>query len=242
MSDWVDRAGDVLLAASFVLAVACVVSYAIKTGGAWRASEIGRHLMAFMAAMAAVLTMSFLRIVIVDVLGHEDLPAFRMIRIIVFVGIPVVLGWRLKIIVFSEPTAEEIMMDPQFAKALGLATRNAVQVLVPVLALVSAGTITGADALSVVVAAALAFVASLAKSALDWHASSGAAWYLKVLDRVAPAAIGAVLALWPTDLAGALSANWAAIGEAALGAAGTAFAMWLLEILPAEKAGLRRAA
>jgi hypothetical protein len=130
-------------------------------------------------------------------------------------------------------------MHPRLADALGKATRNAVQVLVPLLALVSAGTVTGADALAVSVAAALAFVASLGKSALDWHAGPDAGLLLRLLDRVAPAAVGAVLALWPSDLAGALSADWAAIGLAAAGAAGTALVMWLLEVLPAESAGLR---
>lgn len=131
-------------------------------------------------------------------------------------------------------------MNPRLADALGKATRNAVQVLVPLLALVSAGTVTGADAASVTVAALLAFLASLGKSALDWHAGPGASLPLRLLDRVAPAAIGAVLALWPTDLAGVLAADWGAIGMAALGAAGTALVMWLLEVLPAESAGLRR--
>ena len=133
-------------------------------------------------------------------------------------------------------------MNPRLADALGKATRNAVQVLVPLLALVSAGTVTGADALAVSVAAALAFVASLGKSALDWRAGSGAPWYLHLLDRVTPAAVGAVLALWPTGLAGALAADWRAIGLAAAGAAGTSLVMWLLEVLPAEAAGLRQAA
>lgn len=133
-------------------------------------------------------------------------------------------------------------MNPRLADALGKATRNAVQVLVPLLALVSAGTVTGADAIAVSVAAALAFVASLGKSALDWRAGADAPWYLHLLDRVAPAAVGAVLALWPTDLAGALSADWRAIGLAAAGAAGTSLVMWLLEVLPAESVGLRRAA
>lgn len=132
-------------------------------------------------------------------------------------------------------------MNVRLADAFGKATRNAVQVLVPLLALVSAGTVTGADAIAVSIAAALAFVASLGKSALDWRAGAGAPWYLRLLDRVGPAAVGAVLALWPTDLAGVLSADWRAIGLAAAGAAGTALVMWLLEVLPAESVGLRRA-
>jgi hypothetical protein len=133
-------------------------------------------------------------------------------------------------------------MNTALADALGKATRNAVQVLVPLLALVSAGTITGADALAVSVAAALAFVASLGKSALDWRAGPDAGLLLRLLDRVGPAAVGAVLALWPTNFAGALAADWRAIGLAAAGAAGTALVMWLLEVLPAESVGLRRAA
>lgn len=130
-------------------------------------------------------------------------------------------------------------MNTAFADALGRATRNAVQVLIPLLALVSAGTVTGADARAVSVAAALAFIASLGKSVLDWHAGPDAGLLLRLLDRVAPAAVGAVLALWPTDLAGMLAADWRAIGLAAAGAAGTALAMWVLEVLPAESVGLR---
>jgi hypothetical protein len=131
-------------------------------------------------------------------------------------------------------------MNTRLADALGKATRNAVQVLVPLLALVSNGSITGADALAVSVAAVLAFAASLGKSALDWHAGPDAGLLLRLLDRMGPAAVGAVLALWPTDLAGALAADWRTIGLAAAGAAGTALVMWLLEVLPAESVGLRR--
>ena len=133
-------------------------------------------------------------------------------------------------------------MNPLLADALGKAARNAVQVLIPLLALVSAGTVTGADAGAVTVAAALAFILSLFKSALDWRAGADAPAVLKLLDRVLPAALGYLIGVWPLDLAGALSTDWPAVGLGTLGAAGTALAMWLLEILPAESAGLRRVA
>jgi hypothetical protein len=121
-------------------------------------------------------------------------------------------------------------------KALGLATRNAVQTLVPVLALVAHGTITSAGLITVSVGAGLAFLASLGKSTLGWHASMAAPWYLRLLDRVAPAAVGALLAVWPADLAGALATDWQGIAWSAGGAALTAFVMWLLEVLPNEMA------
>lgn len=125
-----------------------------------------------------------------------------------------------------------------FGKILGLATRNAIQVLIPVLALVATGEITGAGAATIGVGMILAFVSSLGKSAMRWHAAPTAAWYWRLLDRVAPASIGALLAVWPADLGGLLVTDWRGVAASVGGAGLTAGVMWALEILPAEQANI----
>jgi len=55
----------------------------------WRHSEMGRHLMAYMGALALVLVLSCVRLVV------GDAPWFQTLRLIVFVAIPLTMTWRL---------------------------------------------------------------------------------------------------------------------------------------------------
>lgn len=106
MDDWVSTVGSVLMVISLALAVACVIAYSTKTRGAWKLTEVGRHLMAFMIAVAAVLAVAVLRIVLVDILGFADVILFQVVRVAIFAGIPAVLAWRLRIIITSSPDKE----------------------------------------------------------------------------------------------------------------------------------------
>lgn len=78
--------GNGLISWAAVVGVLSVIVHAL---GPWRASEMGRHLMAYMTAIAAVLLLSVVRIII------GDSPWFQSLRLVVFVGVPVTMTWRL---------------------------------------------------------------------------------------------------------------------------------------------------
>lgn len=83
--------GSTLLIVSTLLAVACVAAQALLAR--WWESGAGRHVMAFQGVLATLLTLWTLRVWIPDsalVLG---------LRFAAFAGLPVVLGWRLAIII-----------------------------------------------------------------------------------------------------------------------------------------------
>jgi len=79
-------AGNVLIILSAVITSASV---AMHTRVPWWRSEMGRHLMAYMAVMAAVLDLSTIKILFGDTAG------FALLRLIVFIGVPLVMAWRL---------------------------------------------------------------------------------------------------------------------------------------------------
>lgn len=70
-------------------AVITSASVVIHTRVPWWHSEMGRHLMAYMAVMAAVLDLSALKIL------FGDSTTFALLRLVVFVGVPLVTAWRL---------------------------------------------------------------------------------------------------------------------------------------------------
>lgn len=78
--------GNVLL---FWSATAATLSVTLHARVPWRTSRVGRHLMAYMLAIAAVLDLGCIRVVIGD--SHT----FQVIRLVTFVGVPIVLTWRL---------------------------------------------------------------------------------------------------------------------------------------------------
>lgn len=82
--------GSILLIVCAVMSLTFVVGYHLTTD--WRATEVGKHLMAFTASESAILTMYSARII-----AGADAPWFEFVRLIVFISFPVVLGWRLAI-------------------------------------------------------------------------------------------------------------------------------------------------
>ncbi len=78
--------GNVLLTVAAIVATASVVVHARVP---WRDSQMGRHLMAYMGVIALVLDLGVVRLII------GDYPAFSVIRLVVFVGVPIVMAWRL---------------------------------------------------------------------------------------------------------------------------------------------------
>jgi hypothetical protein len=86
--------GNVLLLLSALLATGFVVLYLFVAR--WWASEAGRHLMAFNTVIAVVLWLSVIR---VFVPGSANVAWFAWLRTGVFAFVPVVLGWRLWMLV-----------------------------------------------------------------------------------------------------------------------------------------------
>ena len=70
-------------------AVIGTVSVILHLRVPWWRSEMGVHLLCYMAVMAAVLDLSTIKILFGDTAG------FALLRLIVFIGVPLVMAWRL---------------------------------------------------------------------------------------------------------------------------------------------------
>lgn len=90
MHDLLFLIGSVLVVVSALLALACVMSQALLAR--WWETPAGRHVMAFQAVLASVLGLWTLR------LWVPDAGWLVVLRFAAFAGVPVVLGWRLLII------------------------------------------------------------------------------------------------------------------------------------------------
>lgn len=82
--------GNFLLVFTALLALACVASQAMLAR--WWETPAGRHVMAFQSVLAAVLTLWASRV------WFPDAGWLVVARFVAFAGVPVVLGWRLAII------------------------------------------------------------------------------------------------------------------------------------------------
>lgn len=82
--------GNVLLIVTALLALACVASQALLAR--WWETPGGRHVMAFQSVLAAVLCLWALRVWV------PDSPFVLLLRFAAFACLPLVLGWRLAII------------------------------------------------------------------------------------------------------------------------------------------------
>lgn len=78
--------GSLLILWAAVVGVASVIVHARVD---WRATAVGRHLMAYMSVIAAMLVLSMIRYFIGDTWW------FQLIRLVVFTGVPVVMTQRL---------------------------------------------------------------------------------------------------------------------------------------------------
>ena len=85
--------GNVLIFASALPALASVAVYARVP---WWRTMTGRHLMSYMSVIAAVLTLSCLRILI------GDSPEFVVIRLAVFAGVPLVMWSQLVLLLRAQ--------------------------------------------------------------------------------------------------------------------------------------------
>ncbi|PRX95559.1 putative phage holin [Allonocardiopsis opalescens] len=84
-------AGDLLVHTTTVLALACVIWHGLTAR--WWESEAGRHVMSFMASLAAVLVWVSIR----NLIG--EFPGYEVIRLILFATVPAVFAHRLYLLV-----------------------------------------------------------------------------------------------------------------------------------------------
>lgn len=81
-----NQIGNLLI---FWSAAVGIASVAVHLRVRWWASPLGRHLLAYMTIIATVLTLSSVKIV------FGDSPTFQLVRLIVFLGVPIVMTQRL---------------------------------------------------------------------------------------------------------------------------------------------------
>lgn len=91
MDDGLHLAGTVLIVASALLASACVAAHTVLAR--WWRTNAGRHAFAFEAVIALCLDLWALRLI------APEGAWFLVARLGAFCGVPVVLAWRLDIII-----------------------------------------------------------------------------------------------------------------------------------------------
>lgn len=116
------------------------------------------------------------------------------------------------------------------------ALRNALQTLLPLLALASAGQITGASAGAALAAAGIASGVSVLKALSGLQVDATAPLAGQLAERAGAAAAGAALAVIPLDLAGVLSADWRTIAVTIGGSVALSIISWSMDHLPADQA------
>ncbi|WP_036322040.1 putative phage holin [Microbispora sp. ATCC PTA-5024] len=83
--------GTVLILVSAVLATGCVAAQGLLAR--WWKTDAGRHTFVFQAVFALCLDLWALRVVV------PDGAWFLIARLVAFMGVPVVLAWRLEVII-----------------------------------------------------------------------------------------------------------------------------------------------
>lgn len=92
----IDQAAEILVALSAAIGCIFMVTYQVKAR--WWRSHDGIHVFSFMGVMTAVLVLATLRRCL-------DEPAwYPVVSLIAFAGVPVVLLWRLRILLKAQST------------------------------------------------------------------------------------------------------------------------------------------
>ncbi|WP_141703737.1 putative phage holin [Planobispora rosea] len=86
--------GNALIFLSLAPALAFVVLYHLRVD--WRATEMSRHVMAFMVVITSLLLVAVFR-----QLGGEE-TWFKVLRLVVFAGLPYVLFQRLRLLLKAQ--------------------------------------------------------------------------------------------------------------------------------------------
>lgn len=95
--------GNVLI---IITALGATLSVMVYARVPWSHLPMGRHLMCYMVVIAAVLDLSVLRIM------FGDSPEFQLVRLVVFVGMPVVVWWRLVLLVLAQRDRVDLERPP----------------------------------------------------------------------------------------------------------------------------------
>lgn len=118
-----------------------------------------------------------------------------------------------------------MLLDPDWWQDVAArAGRQAVQVLIPVLALAAAGDVTGIDPLAAALAVALAALVTVTKALAGLTVGTRAPWWQQALERAVAAAAGALAWLLPAEGLDLLVMDWGDIAVAVAAAAGLALA------------------
>jgi cytochrome bd-type quinol oxidase subunit 2 len=97
--------GTILSVITVGLGLTFAILYQIKTGGAWRKTEVGRHLMAFVLAPAAVLLLSLIRVLFG---ANLDTLWFVVLRMIAFTFVPLVYAQRIWIFLKTQKEKDDV--------------------------------------------------------------------------------------------------------------------------------------
>jgi len=105
----IEVVGNVLLVLSTILNLELILRYHILSGGAWKTSVMGRHVMAYMATTGLILLLASARLVFVAWLDQTDPIWFQGFRTVVFITLPAIFLWRRHLIVtaYRETVVEE---------------------------------------------------------------------------------------------------------------------------------------
>lgn len=95
--------GSVEIVVAALLANACVLAYHLLAD--WRRERLGPHLMAFMVAIAMVLDLSA-----VGQFAFRGSLWFAVLRLVTFTAIPIVIGWRLAIIIRTQTGVRRVRL------------------------------------------------------------------------------------------------------------------------------------
>lgn len=115
-----------------------------------------------------------------------------------------------------------LFSGPWWRDVLARAGRQAAQVVIPVLALATAGNLVGVDPLGVALGMALAVALTVLKAVLGLSVDPRAPLVQQAAERAASAAAGALLAVLPVDGRALLDLDWGIVGTAVAGAVGLA--------------------
>jgi cytochrome bd-type quinol oxidase subunit 2 len=97
--------GTALSAVTVTLGLTFAILYQVRTGGAWRRTELGRHLMAFVLAPALVLLLSIIR----AILGADlDTLWFLVLRMFAFTAVPLVYAQRIWIFLKTQREKDDV--------------------------------------------------------------------------------------------------------------------------------------
>lgn len=87
-------------------ALAATASVVVHARVPWWKSTMGRHLMAYMAVMALVLDLGIIRLI------FGDSWWFQLIRLVTFIGVPIVMTWRLVLQIKAQRAAARDASPP----------------------------------------------------------------------------------------------------------------------------------